>query len=142
MLIHVVRNYGQEIIQKQIEQHANYQLKTEYSKDKYKKRKEAKYSALLEICPGYPSSHASLSRFSRTFSTLEPTIFNSCEYWFNKDPAKIRHIRIDTLGQMMSLANVHPGGRYLVVDDAAGMVIATMLERLGGMSLASGLNDP
>lgn len=68
------------------------------------------------------------------FSTLEPTVFNSCEYWFNKDPAKIRHIRIDTLGQMMSLANVQPGGRYLVVDDTAGMVIATMLERIGGTS--------
>ena len=32
----------QDIIKKQIEQHANYELKTEYSKDKYKKRKEAK----------------------------------------------------------------------------------------------------
>ena len=31
-----------EIIKKQIEQHANYSLKTEYSKEKYKKRKEAK----------------------------------------------------------------------------------------------------
>jgi tRNA (adenine-N(1)-)-methyltransferase non-catalytic subunit len=32
----------QEIIKRQIETHANYELKTEYSKDKYKKRKEAK----------------------------------------------------------------------------------------------------
>lgn len=31
-----------DIIKAQIEQHANYALKTEYSKDKYKKRKEAK----------------------------------------------------------------------------------------------------
>lgn len=35
-------SFSQEIIQKQIEQHANFQLKTEYSKEKYKKRKEAK----------------------------------------------------------------------------------------------------
>ena len=33
----------QEIIKKQIELHANYSMKTEYSKEKYKKRKEAKY---------------------------------------------------------------------------------------------------
>ena len=33
----------QEIIKKQIEQHANYSLKTEYSKEKYKKRKEMKF---------------------------------------------------------------------------------------------------
>ena len=32
----------QDIIKKQIEQHANYSLKTEYSKEKYKKRKEDK----------------------------------------------------------------------------------------------------
>lgn len=32
----------QEIVRKQIEMHANYSLKTEYSKDKYKKRKAAK----------------------------------------------------------------------------------------------------
>jgi tRNA (adenine58-N1)-methyltransferase non-catalytic subunit len=31
-----------DIIKAQIEQHANYALKTEYSKDKYRKRKEAK----------------------------------------------------------------------------------------------------
>lgn len=31
------------IIQAQIENHTNYHLKTEYSKDKYRKRKEAKY---------------------------------------------------------------------------------------------------
>ena len=37
----------QEIIQKQIEQHANFTLKTEYSKEKYKKRKEAKWASFF-----------------------------------------------------------------------------------------------
>ena len=32
----------QEIIQKQVEKHGAFELKTEYSKDKYMKRKEAK----------------------------------------------------------------------------------------------------
>lgn len=32
----------QEIIQKQVEEHSAFDLKTEYSKDKYMKRKEAK----------------------------------------------------------------------------------------------------
>lgn len=34
--------HASEIIKKQIDMHANYSLKTEYSKDKYKKRKAAK----------------------------------------------------------------------------------------------------
>lgn len=35
---------------------------------------------------------------------------------------------------MMNLANVQPGGRYIVVDDASGMVVAAVLDRMGGRS--------
>ncbi|KAA1468108.1 Gcd10p-domain-containing protein [Dentipellis sp. KUC8613] len=104
--------HATDIIKKQIEMHANYSLKTEYSKEKYKKRKEAKYS--------------------KFFTPIEPTLFNVCEYWFNKDQNRIRDLRIDTLSQMMNLANIRPGGRYLAVDDASGLVVSAILERLGG----------
>ncbi|KAI0714889.1 Gcd10p-domain-containing protein [Earliella scabrosa] len=104
--------HASEIIKKQIEQHANYSLKTEYSKEKYKKRKEAK--------------------FSKYFSVLEPTMFNVCEYWFNKDQNRLRDIRPDSLGQMLNLANVRPGGRYIAVDDASGVLVSGILDRLGG----------
>jgi len=104
--------HASDIIKKQIDMHANYSLKTEYSKDKYKKRKAAKYS--------------------KSFTTVQPTLFNVCEYWFAKDQARILSLRIDTLSQMMNLGNVRPGGRYVVVDDASGMVVSAVLERLGG----------
>ncbi|KAG5720826.1 tRNA (adenine-N(1)-)-methyltransferase non-catalytic subunit TRM6 [Termitomyces sp. T112] len=101
-----------EIIKRQIEQHANYSLKTEYSKEKYKKRKEEKYS--------------------KSFTTIEPTLFNVCDYWFNKDQARIRDLRTDSLSQLLNLANIRPGGRYIAVDDASGLVVAGILERMGG----------
>ncbi|KJA28350.1 hypothetical protein HYPSUDRAFT_33713 [Hypholoma sublateritium FD-334 SS-4] len=104
--------HASDIIKRQIEQHANYSLKTEYSKDKYKKRKEAKYSKI--------------------FTTIEPTLFNVCEYWFTKDQTRLRDLRIDSLAQMLNLANIRPGGRYLAVDDASGIVVAGILERMGG----------
>ncbi|KAI3622705.1 eukaryotic translation initiation factor 3 62 kda subunit [Moniliophthora roreri] len=104
--------HASDIIKKQIEQHANYSLKTEYSKEKYKKRKEAKYS--------------------KSFTTIEPTLFNVCDYWFKKDQNRIRDIRPDSLSQMLLLANIRPGGRYLAVDDASGLVVASILDRLGG----------
>jgi Gcd10p family len=44
-------------------------------------------------------------------------------------------MRVDTLSQMMNLGNVRPGGRYIVVDDASGIVVSAVLERLGGQSL-------
>ncbi|KAG5647727.1 hypothetical protein DXG03_008450 [Asterophora parasitica] len=101
-----------DIIKKQIEQHANYSLKTEYSKEKYKKRKEEKYS--------------------KSFTTIEPTLYNVCDYWFNKDKTRIRDIRADSLSQMLNLANIRPGGRYIAVDDASGLVVAGILDRMGG----------
>ncbi len=48
---------------------------------------------------------------------------------------RIFSLRIDTLSQMMNLGNVRPGGRYIVVDDASGMVVSAVLERLGGQFL-------
>jgi len=41
-------------------------------------------------------------------------------------------MRIDTLSQMMNLGNIRPGGRYIVVDEASGIVVSALLERLGG----------
>ncbi|XP_006454143.1 hypothetical protein AGABI2DRAFT_147510 [Agaricus bisporus var. bisporus H97] len=104
--------HANDIIKKQIEQHSNYSLKTEYSKEKYKKRKEVKYI--------------------KTFTTLPPTLYNVCEYWFGKDQARLRDIRVDTLSQLLSLGNVRPKGRYIVVDDASGVVVSAVLERMGG----------
>ena len=32
----------------------------------------------------------------------------------------------------MNLGNARPGGRYIAVDEASGMVVSALLERLGG----------
>lgn len=76
--------------------------------------------------------HNNIHRFSKVFRTIEPTLHNVCEFWFNKDRSRIREIRPDTLAQMMSLAGVRPGGRYLVVEEASGLLVSAVLERLGG----------
>lgn len=119
---------SQDMIKKQIEQHANYSLKTEYSKEKYKKRKEAKYVLLWK-------SDAFLImkvRYSKIFTTVEPTLFNVCEYWFLKDQNRLRDLRVDSLSQVLNLANIRPGGRYIAIDDASGMIVSGILERMGG----------
>lgn len=35
---------------------------------------------------------------------------------------------------MLNMGNIRPGGRHLAVDDASGLLVAGMLERMGGMS--------
>lgn len=103
---------GRDIIQEQIKEHSAFELKTEYSKDKYMKRKEAKYLQM--------------------FTTLEPTVHQICLYNFERQASKIRDLRPDTLAQIMALANVRPGSRILVVEDVHGMVVSAVAERMAG----------
>lgn len=88
----------------------------------------------MRAFPWRPKPLQPLPRFSKSFCVIDPTVFNVCEYWFNKDQSRLRDIRPDALGQMLNLANIRPGGRYLAVDDASGIVVAGILERLGGTS--------
>ncbi|KZO93990.1 Gcd10p-domain-containing protein [Calocera viscosa TUFC12733] len=101
-----------EIISRQINSHANYELKTEFSKEKYKKRKQAK--------------------FSKTFTALPPSLPNLLDHFTAQGPARVQHLRIDTLAQLLTFANIQEGGRYIVVEDCGGLVVGAMLERMGG----------
>ena len=71
-------------------------------------------------------------RYSKVFSTVEPTLFNVCEYWFLKDQNWLRDLQVDSLSQVLDLANIQPGGRYIAVDDASGIIVLGILERMGG----------
>ncbi|GAA5945759.1 hypothetical protein JCM1841_002856, partial [Sporobolomyces salmonicolor] len=102
---------GRDIIQKQIEEHKAYDLKTEYSKEKYLKRKEAKYLQL--------------------FTPLPPTIHQLAQYNFDKVPSKTRDLRPDTLANLLAMANVRPGSRLLVVENLGGMITGACVERMG-----------
>ncbi|CAJ0837229.1 19334_t:CDS:2, partial [Entrophospora sp. SA101] len=102
---------GSDVIKNIVESHISFDKKTEYSKAKYIKRKEAK--------------------FSRIFTPVRPTLYSVWEYFYSKNPTKIRELRIDTLSQMLKWANVHSNTRMLVVDDTQGLVITGIMERLG-----------
>ncbi|BGP30574.1 tRNA (adenine(58)-N(1))-methyltransferase non-catalytic subunit trm6 [Rhodotorula toruloides] len=112
---------GREIIQKQIEEHKTYELKTEYSKEKYMKKKEAKYLQM--------------------FTPLEPTVYMIAQYHFEKQPSKTRELRPDTLANMLAMANVRPGSRLLVVEDIGGLLVAAAVERMGGEGRICVIND-
>ncbi|GAA5862650.1 hypothetical protein JCM3774_001091 [Rhodotorula dairenensis] len=112
---------GREIIQRQIDEHKAFGLKTEYSKDKYLKRKQAKYLQL--------------------FTPLEPTVHQVAQFNFDRQPSKTRELRPDTLANMLAMANVRPGSRLLVVEDLGGMVVAAAVERMGGRGRIMIVND-
>jgi tRNA (adenine-N(1)-)-methyltransferase non-catalytic subunit len=68
----------------------------------------------------------------KTFTPIRPTVNTIADYFFSKNPDKIKHLRVDTLSQLLCLANVHANNKMLVVDDTQGLIVASVLDRMGG----------
>ncbi|PLW56532.1 hypothetical protein PCANC_01524 [Puccinia coronata f. sp. avenae] len=112
---------GREIILRQIQQHSAFELKSEFSKAKYIKRKEKK--------------------FLKMFTCIDPTIHNLSQYLFENHHFAVRGLRPDTLSQMLSLSNVRPGWKGIVIDDIGGLLVAAVLVRLGGQGRIFVINN-
>jgi tRNA (adenine-N(1)-)-methyltransferase non-catalytic subunit len=72
------------------------------------------------------------SRYTQAVTPLAPTLNNMIDYHLARAPQNILSIRRDTISQLLNLASIRPGGRYLLVDDTSGLVLAAILERMGG----------
>ncbi|GAB4815070.1 hypothetical protein N2152v2_002116 [Parachlorella kessleri] len=103
---------GEEIIAALAANSATFGTKTEFSQEKYKKRKAKKY--LVTAC------------------VRRPTAASVCQAYYDKQPGKIGFLRLDTLSLLLSLANIGAHARVLVIDACGGLVTAAVAERLGG----------
>ncbi|CAM0140954.1 tRNA (adenine(58)-N(1))-methyltransferase non-catalytic subunit trm6 [Umbelopsis sp. WA50703] len=110
-----------ELIQKMIQSHASFDKKTEFSKAKYVQRKKKK--------------------FSKQFTPTRPTLYSVAEYFFERNPEKIGYMRVDTLSQVLNMANIHAEAKYLVVDDTQGLILSAVAERMGGYGKILGIHD-
>ncbi|XP_068198370.1 tRNA (adenine(58)-N(1))-methyltransferase non-catalytic subunit TRM6 [Antennarius striatus] len=103
---------GQEIIQQLIDNSSTFKDKTGYAQDKYIKKKKKKYENSVTI--------------------LKPSCRILAMMYHGREPAKICHLRYDTLAQMLTLANIHAGSKILVFETCAGLVLGAIMERMGG----------
>lgn len=103
---------GQEIIQQLIDNSSTFKDKTEYAQDKYIKKKKKKYENIVTI--------------------LKPSCRILAMMYHGREPGKICHLRYDTLSQMLTLANIHAGSKVLVFETCAGLVLGSVMERMGG----------
>ncbi|SMY27180.1 unnamed protein product [Zymoseptoria tritici ST99CH_1A5] len=114
---------GKEVIEKILANHAGLDEKTEYSKAKYLARKNKKYL--------------------KRFTVLPMDLGTLIDYIMVKEPARIMEIRMEGLGLVNAWSNAHfsgmdqidagtgqANGRYLVVDDTGGLVVAGIAERM------------
>ncbi|KAL1984350.1 hypothetical protein VTN96DRAFT_9211 [Rasamsonia emersonii] len=117
---------GKEIIARLLQSHTAIDQKTAFSLAKYKLRKQKK--------------------FLRRFTVLPMDVSILTQYLLEeKDAPKIMELRDELIALMGCWGNVHhggntlleetvtskPNGRYLVVDDTGGLVVAAMAERMG-----------
>ncbi|KAL7432467.1 hypothetical protein ACHAXM_003127 [Skeletonema potamos] len=104
---------GSTIVAALISNSSTFSSKTAFSQAKYVKRKQLKYQPRCRIVRITPS-------------TL-------CSAMHLKDARKICNLREDTLGQLLSNANICAGQRVLVVDTAVqGIITASCVRRMGG----------
>jgi tRNA (adenine-N(1)-)-methyltransferase non-catalytic subunit len=117
---------GKEIISQIMAAHSGIKEKTAFALAKYALRKQRKYM--------------------KRFTVLPLDVSMLIDFTLEKDPTKILEIREEMMGLIMSWANVHHtgeiesvetdqpkigGGRWLVVDDTAGLMVAALAERMG-----------
>lgn len=117
---------GKDIVAKLLESHSALDQKTAFSLAKYKLRKRKK--------------------FLKRFQVLPLDIPNLTKWMLQeKDAAKNMELRDEMLALVGCWANVHhggnhfveeaigstPSGRWLVVDDTGGFIVAAMAERMG-----------
>ena len=90
-----------------------FHLKTEFSKEKYLKQKKTKHKMVKLL-------------------TLKANAASLTEMYFHRKPDKTMSIRMDTVSQIMSLANVHHSQYVLVVESCTGLMIGSIAERMDG----------
>ncbi|ORX52833.1 Gcd10p-domain-containing protein [Hesseltinella vesiculosa] len=112
---------SQQLIEHLMNSHSAFDKKTEYSKHKYIQRKKKK--------------------FLKVFTPVRPTLYSITDYFYSKNPDKINFLRVDTLSQLLSKANVRAHSKLLIVDDTQGLIVAAAAERMGGHGTIVAVHD-
>ena len=103
---------GEDIIKTLIANSDTWTTKTEFSQEKWLKKKQRKYMKKMRVVKCTPA-------------TL-------CEVYHLKSRDKICHLRPDSLSQLLSCSSVYPGCRVLVIDSAIGLVVGSVAYRMRG----------
>ncbi|XP_011301509.1 tRNA (adenine(58)-N(1))-methyltransferase non-catalytic subunit TRM6 [Fopius arisanus] len=103
---------SKEIVTSLISNSTSFATKTEFSQEKYIKKKEKKYCRYLTM--------------------KKPSISMIQEIYFRQDSSKINFLRMDTLSQILSYSDVRSEGKFLLYDSGtSGLSAAALLNRIG-----------
>lgn len=100
------------IIEELVSNSKTFNMKTEYSQEKYIKKKEKKYFEYIQI--------------------RRPTIRLLASMFYRQDPSKTIGIRIDDLSQILTYANIQSSGNHLLYDSgSSGLMMAAIMNSIG-----------
>lgn len=103
---------GQDVVGTVVEHSTSFKVKTKYSQEKYINKKKKKHAPVISI--------------------LKPSTRALCDMYFSKGPSKICHMRVDTVAQILTYSNVHAHCNMIIMETTQGLLLAAMLERMGG----------
>jgi len=103
---------GAEIVSTIIQNSSTFQSKTSFSKAKYIKKKQMKYQPRCRLVRCTPAT--------------------ICRAMFLRDERRIMRLRDDSLGQILSYANLCAGAKTMVFDGCMGMITGSCAQRMGG----------
>eukprot|EP00892_Ulva_mutabilis_P010626 jgi/Ulvmu1/7936/UM004_0169.1 len=104
--------HGADIIKALESGSSTFAGKTEFSQEKWLKKKAKKYL------------HYIVAR--------RPTSSLICQVYFSTTPLRVYNLRPDTLAVMTCLADIGPHARVMCLDATGGIVAAACAERMGG----------
>eukprot|EP00993_Chasmostoma_nieuportense_P001033 NODE_1949_length_1326_cov_74.397832_g1852_i0.p1 GENE.NODE_1949_length_1326_cov_74.397832_g1852_i0~~NODE_1949_length_1326_cov_74.397832_g1852_i0.p1 ORF type:complete len:422 (+),score=149.40 NODE_1949_length_1326_cov_74.397832_g1852_i0:52-1266(+) len=99
-----------EIVEQLVSRSRTYDDKTVFAKQKYVTKKQKKYCPLLTLQPPSPAY--------------------VCETLQMNKGRKVVEMRVDTLSQLLRLANIHHNSHVMCVDGCTGLLTGTVLSRL------------
>lgn len=104
-----------DIVETLISNSRTFHNKTEFSQDKYLKKKEKKYFEYFQV--------------------LKPNLRIISEVMYKLEAGKIQNLRIDTLSQIITYTNIHSEGNHLLYDSGSnGLMAAALLSAIGGQT--------
>lgn len=104
-----------EIVESLVNNSKTFASKTEYSQEKYLKKKEKKYFEYVQV--------------------RKPSIRLLAQMFYRQDPAKTQGLRVDDLSQILTNANIQTEGNYILYDSGTnGLVTAAVLDQIGSQT--------
>lgn len=101
-----------DIVEKLIANSKTFSEKTEYSQEKYMKKKEKKYYGYIQV--------------------RKPTIRILTQMFYRQDPGKTLGLRMDDLSQILTYSNIQSVGNHILYDSGtSGLVTAALLNAIG-----------